>query len=326
VTFKNGSAAIGAPVTLSGGAAALPLATLAVGTHSLTASYPGDANFNGLDSNAVSHTVNKANTTTALTSPTANPTTLGAPVTLNAAVSVSAPGAGTPTGTVQFVDGVTPIGGPVALSGLNASLTTSALGGGTHSITAVYSGDTNFNGSTSTALSRTVTCDVLVTGAVGNIAVSPTGTTCITSANATGGVTIPSGARVSIVNSTIAGYVTANGGAVNIIVCGTTMGGLTIANAAGSVIIGDPYTAGCAGNTVNGAATLTSNHGGVRFNATLVSSSLQINGTNGGATTIGGNNVSSWLQCSGNNPAPTNGGHPNTAAGRTGQCATPPNF
>jgi hypothetical protein len=38
-----------------------------------------------------------------------------------------------------------------------ASLTTSTLGGGKHSITAVYSGDANFAGSTSAVLSQTVT-------------------------------------------------------------------------------------------------------------------------------------------------------------------------
>jgi hypothetical protein len=43
------------------------------------------------------------------------------------------------------------------LSSGMASLTTSTLGGGKHSITAVYSGDGNFAGSTSTVFSQTVT-------------------------------------------------------------------------------------------------------------------------------------------------------------------------
>jgi hypothetical protein len=44
----------------------------------------------------------------------------------------------------------------VALAGGSASLATSSLSPGSHSITATYSGDTNYNGSTSAALTQTV--------------------------------------------------------------------------------------------------------------------------------------------------------------------------
>ena len=47
----------------------------------------------------------------------------------------------TPTGSVQFKDGAANLGSPVALSGGVATLSTSALTQGTHSITAIYSGD-----------------------------------------------------------------------------------------------------------------------------------------------------------------------------------------
>ena len=78
----------------------------------------------------------------------ASPSTYGQLLPLTATVSAVAQANGTPTGTVTFYDGTTPLSGPVALANGIAGLTTSALGAGIHTITAVYSGDANFNGST----------------------------------------------------------------------------------------------------------------------------------------------------------------------------------
>ena len=315
------------PFALSNGVAALPVATLSVGGHLLSAAYGGDTSLNGSPSNALSHSVDKASTTSAVNISPASASTLGSPASLHVDVTVNSPGAGTPTGTVQFKDGPTNLGGPLALTPTGATLVTSALGGGAHPITAVYSGDTSFNASTSALNTHTVLCTTTVSGQVnGTYNVPVSGTTCITNANITGGVTIPAGAKVSIINSTIGNYLTANSGVGTIIVCGTTVPGITINNAAGAVTLGDPWNAGCAGNIVSGGIGLTSNHGGVRANGNRVGSGLQASNNNGGATVIGGNTVSGWLQCSGNAPAPINEGHPNTAGGRTGQCATPATF
>jgi hypothetical protein len=59
------------------------------------------------------------------------------------------------TGSVSFYDGSTLLG-TGTLSGGVASFSTSSLARGTHSIKAVYSGDANVNGTTSTILSQTV--------------------------------------------------------------------------------------------------------------------------------------------------------------------------
>ena len=90
-------------------------------------------------------------TTTTLS---ASPTSLaqGGSVTLTATVSGSG---GTPTGSVQFLNGNTVLG-TGALSGGKATLVTTALPVGTLSLTAVYQGDTNFSSSTSNAVSVTV--------------------------------------------------------------------------------------------------------------------------------------------------------------------------
>jgi hypothetical protein len=61
-----------------------------------------------------------------------------------------------PTGTAQFKDGATNLGGPVSLSSAMATLTTSALTLGTHPITAVYSGDAQNSTSTSPVLDQLV--------------------------------------------------------------------------------------------------------------------------------------------------------------------------
>jgi hypothetical protein len=75
--------------------------------------------------------------------------------TLTATLAPSLTGRPAPTGTVSFYDGTTWLGS-VAVSGATAAYSTSALAVGTHSVTAVYSGDSNFNPNTSTATSVAV--------------------------------------------------------------------------------------------------------------------------------------------------------------------------
>src|SRR2546422_1973861 len=117
----------------------------------------GDGNFGASTSAALTQTVNKASTATTLTS-SVNPSVFGQSVTFTATVTVTAPGAGSPTGTVNFVDGATNIGScslPAAAP-FSCTFSTSALSVATHSITATYVGDGNFNTSTSAAVSQVV--------------------------------------------------------------------------------------------------------------------------------------------------------------------------
>ena len=157
VTFDdNGTPFADGTVTLSSGVATFSTSSLAVGTQSITAVYSGDTNFTTSTSNAVSQVVDQASRTTALalTSGT-NPSTSGQPVTFTATVAVVSPGTGTPTGTVTFDDNGTQIGTGTLTAGV-ATFSTSSLAVGTQSITAVYSGDTNFTTSTSSAHSQVV--------------------------------------------------------------------------------------------------------------------------------------------------------------------------
>jgi hypothetical protein len=95
----------------------------------------------------------KPGTTTSLAS-LQNPSNFGQAATFTA--TVTAPGGGAPTGTVSFFDGTTKIGNSNLNGSAVASLTTSTLAEGTHSITATYNGDANFAISTSPVLDQVV--------------------------------------------------------------------------------------------------------------------------------------------------------------------------
>jgi hypothetical protein len=149
ITFSdnfNGSTAtlLTVPLTIQGSALAQET-SLAVGTHTLTASYSGDPSFNASPSAAVTVTVAKGITQAFLLIPSGAPPNL--PVTLEAAVFSR--GVAFPTGTVQFLSGTQAVGNPVKLQNSLAILTTTQLANGSNTITAVYSGDANFNASTS---------------------------------------------------------------------------------------------------------------------------------------------------------------------------------
>ena len=153
VSFSDGSTALGT-ASLSGGVATLTASSLSIGTHAITAAYAGDGTFLG-SSGTLSQAVNPAATSVTVT-PSANPSLLNSSVTFTAAVSVTAPGAGTPTGSVSFSDGSVALGTVAVNSAGQATVSTSALSAGVHPITAAYSGDSNFNGSTSAVLRETI--------------------------------------------------------------------------------------------------------------------------------------------------------------------------
>ena len=77
----------------------------------------------------------------------ANPSLPGTNVTFTTTLSAVAPGAGTPSGTVNFrIDGSVAASG--ALSGGGARFTINSLALGSHTVTAEYAGDLNFVGTT----------------------------------------------------------------------------------------------------------------------------------------------------------------------------------
>ena len=155
VTFNDGASPLGTGTLNGAGQATFVTSTLAVGAHPITASYGGDATFSGSTSSTLTQTVKKASTATVVSS-SANPSLSGQAVTFTATVTAKSPGAGTPTGTVTFKDGSTILGTGTLDGSGQGTFVTSTLAVGSHSITASYGGDANFNGSTSPRLTQTV--------------------------------------------------------------------------------------------------------------------------------------------------------------------------
>jgi len=150
-TFQDGSAVLGS-ATVTAGKALITVANLTTGTHSITARYGGDANDAGSTSLPYSEVVKKASSATLLVS-SLNPSHVGRAVTFTATVVTL----GKPTGSVTFKDGGATLG-TVALNSTTrkATFPTAKLAAGTHSITATYSGDANFNPSTSNTVAQVV--------------------------------------------------------------------------------------------------------------------------------------------------------------------------
>jgi hypothetical protein len=124
----------------------------AVGTYNIVPTPAGAAlqNYNVTPVNGTL-TISKASTSTALA------INAGATVVYTATVTNATTGStGTPTGTVTFFDGTTSIGSATLNGSGVASTTIPVLSTATHSITAVYGADTNFNGSTSSAVQLVV--------------------------------------------------------------------------------------------------------------------------------------------------------------------------
>jgi hypothetical protein len=89
------------------------------------------------------------------TSNAPNPSTLQENVTFTTTVAASVKGQPVPTGKVTFMDGITTLGS-ATLSNGQAIFTTSFSTSGQHQITPIFSGDSNFNPHTGTAVTQTV--------------------------------------------------------------------------------------------------------------------------------------------------------------------------
>ena len=148
VKFLNGTTTLGT-ATLQSGTGSIVTSTLALGANSITVQYLGDTNFTGQTSTATPITVGQASTTANITTTPSSPA-FGQTVTITAKLVAVSPGTGTPTGTVRFMNGTTSLGTATLSSGAG-SITTSSLPTGTNTITTIYSGDTDFQGSTTSA-------------------------------------------------------------------------------------------------------------------------------------------------------------------------------
>jgi len=179
---------------------------LNAGTHALSATYSGDISYNPVTTPVTDTvTVSQAVTATA-TVPSVSTVTSGTPMTLTAQISSQSNSTAGPSGTVTFSDGGTQIGSPVTVVPAAASASAFASGTavltwtfsttGSHSVTAVYSGDTNYATSSAAAVAITVTSS-------GSFTIGGSAATATAGASGTSTITVtPTGGFTGTVNVT----------------------------------------------------------------------------------------------------------------------------
>ena len=145
VQFTDGGSPLGSPVTATAGQAQLATSALTVGSHTIGATYtPGGIYAPGTAS-TVSYSITVVTTSTTLAASPLSTQVPGGNVTLTATVSPSA------SGTVQFIDGGSPIGSPVTVTAGSAQFATSFPSVGSHSFSADFTSTDVGYASSSTA-------------------------------------------------------------------------------------------------------------------------------------------------------------------------------
>lgn len=148
VTFLDGEAVLGT-ATLSDGKASLTTSALSAGSHVIRVRYEGADSFHGSTSAPATQVVRPASSVTLTVS---TPSSIfGQPITLSASVG----GAAKPTGSVTFYDGSTALGTRTVRNGA-ASLEVRTLAVGSHTLTAVYGGSADLDGSVSPGVAHSV--------------------------------------------------------------------------------------------------------------------------------------------------------------------------
>jgi large repetitive protein len=158
VTIYDGGIQIGTALLTGGaapqvggtGQATFTASTLAVGTHSITVTFPGDTSYASGTSAVLTQVVNQAQTATAVAA-APNPAFAGGAIVFTATVKLTQ-GVNVPTGTVSFTSG-TVILGSAAVSTSGTATINTTLVVGSYSVVATYSGDVNDAGSASSPLS-----------------------------------------------------------------------------------------------------------------------------------------------------------------------------
>lgn len=170
-----------ATVPLANGSATTPAINFpTIGSYTVTADYLGDSVFSPSNSSPLSYAVSKLPSTTNLS---IYAQTVGAGGGVNSSVSVTGPAtsAPSPTGTLQlYVNGVAQ-GSPFPVLYTPPPVIFSSAG--TSTVTAVYSGDANWQPSTSNAVSQ------MVLSQAATFSMSPTNQTLSVTAGATTGNT-----------------------------------------------------------------------------------------------------------------------------------------
>ena len=147
VTFYNGATVLGAAAG-SNGTAALVVATLPVGSNTITASIAGGGNYLAATSSAITQVVNGATPTISLAT-SGSPAPYGSPVTFTATVTPGDPN------TVTFYNSGAALGSVTPLNGI-AALVVSSLHLGSSTITATVAAGGSFSSASSSAITQVI--------------------------------------------------------------------------------------------------------------------------------------------------------------------------
>jgi hypothetical protein len=275
VTFYSDGSPIGSG-GLSGNTAAISTTTLAIGSHSITATYGGSTHYSTSTSSAITQQITQVPTgLTFNMSP--NPSNYGSNVTIG--ISVTASNGTTPTGSVSVVANSSTSLGTPALSGGTASVNTSSLPVGANSITVSYPGNATYDSSsvTETETVNKVTPSLSVSCSPNPITYGAQNTNCYSSL--TGGNS-PTGSIVWTING--AGWTTT---AIN-----GSAGGFGW-YAAGPYTIGVSYAGDSKNNAASGSTVLTIIKATPSNNVSLGSSSVVYGQTTTVAVQVGCNSA-----------------------------------
>ena len=326
VAFYDGSLALGAGSLNASGISTFSISSLSAGTHNISAKYAGDTNSLASQSAVVIQAVNQMPTKTSLTTSNAS-IYAGASVIFTAVVSRT--DSIIPTGVVNFLDGNISLGAATLDLTGTAVWTTAGLAAGTHSISAVYGGDTNNlvsassilteiiqQISTSTTLAASVdpanagaviqfTATVSASGANGN----PTGTGSPNGGTFSGVVTFKDGATLlGTANVSAAGIATLNistlnvsghniaaiyGGCTNYMGSASTPLLETITSATTLTVLTSSLIPSIAGKPVVLTATVTGN-GGIPTGTVTLIDSMSAGVTSLGTGTLNANGIVSF--------------------------------
>jgi hypothetical protein len=205
MAFLDGTTLL-ATAAVTSGTASFTTRTLGAGTHVVTATFT-DASATSVTSPPLTESVAVANTTTVTsTRPTAN---YGASGNINATVKAVAPGAGIPTGSIDFyIDGGwfwTAFLDAAGKAQLPLSDVYPSYYPGTYTITATYSGDTNYATSTTvTGVAQTLVG--ISTTPVATMTLNAKGQPIFTPSSFTLSSANPIGCNVTITNTTASSF------------------------------------------------------------------------------------------------------------------------
>jgi Bacterial Ig-like domain (group 3) len=188
----------------------IPASLLTVGSNTITFTYSGDTNYTPSTSSVATVTVTGSTQGASITTLrlSASAVNTGQPYSFTASVVSGILNGPIPTGTVTFTSDGQPVGSASLSSGvatISRSLLTIAAG--THAITALYSGDSNYQASVSASASFTISAATVVSAVT--VAINPAtvvqGTAVTVVASITPSTPAPTGTAQVVLDGTLYG-------------------------------------------------------------------------------------------------------------------------